>query len=495
MAEFWADSRFGELNDWKTERINQTSNDLSIEDYLFSWRQNKTIAIAGDLLSAAFVNGFTDNPIVKEAAYFILSNSDKSTSVLSNFANRIVNPTTITPEKRFTLTNHENIIKNLSNPIKMIKNRLDKYPLNPILYVELSRLYSILGYRDKALQNMSIALHLAPENRFILRAASRLYTHFDLVDYIHNVIRKSEIVKYDPWITSAEIALATIMRRSSKFIKTGLQMINSGKYSPFSLTELACSVGTLEFLDGNKIKTKKLLQTALKSPNDNSLAQIEWIVNKMHLFDINPANYTIENKYEALAFYNYYSNKWDKALENSIYWFYDLPFSGQPVMFGSHIAGMILYKRDIAIKFLKAGLVSHPNDAQIINNIAYFLALDNKVDDAENYLRKIRYSSEIKQTTKICLKATHGLISFRKGFHEEGRYSYLEAISESKSIRNSNLWWLAILNYAREEILTKSSNIKSIIEDVKSIPDNTKYPDVNKLKTNVMDLYYKTVKI
>lgn len=486
---------FGELNDLKTEGINQPSHNLSIEDYLFSWGQNKTIAIAGDLLSAAFVNGFTDNPTVKEAADFILSNSDKSTSTLSNFANRIVNPTSITPEKRFTLTNHENIIKNLSNSIRVIKNRLEKYPLNPISYVELSRLYSILGYREKALRNMSIALHLAPENRFILRAASRLYTHFDLVDYIHNVIRKSEIVKCDPWITSTEIALATIMQKSSQFIKKGLQMINSGKYSPFSLTELASSIGTLEFLDGNKFKTKKMLQISLKSPNDNSLAQIEWIVNKIHLFDINPANYKIENKYEALACDNYYNNKWDEALQNSIYWFYDLPFSSQPVMLGSHIAGSILNKRDVAIKLLEAGLVSHPNDTQKINNIAYFLALDNKLDDAENYLRKVRNSSETKQTTKICLKATRGLISFRKGLHDEGRQSYLEAINESKLIRNSNLEWLAILNHAREEFLTKSNYIKYIIDNVKSIPDNTKYPDVNKLKADVMDLYHKTVKI
>lgn len=485
---------FGELNDWKTEGINQPPRNLSIEDYLFSWRQNKTVAIAGDLLSAAFVNGFTNDPTIKEAADFILSNSDKSTSTLSNFANRIVNPTTITPEKRLTLTNHEDVIKsnNLGNSIGVIKNRLDKYPLNPILYVELSRLYSILGHREKALHNMSIALRLAPENRFILRAASRLYTHFDLVDYIHNVIRKSEIVKCDPWITSTEIALATIRRKSSQFIKRGLQMINSGKYSPFSLTELSSSIGTLEFLDGNRSKTKKLLQTALISPNDNSLAQIEWIINKIHLFDINPANYKIENKYEALAFDNYYNNKWDEALKNSFYWFCDLPFSSQPVMLGSHIAGMILDKRDIARNLLNAGLVSHPNDAQIINNMAYFLSLDNKVDDAENYLRKIRNPSEIKPTTKICLKATRGLISFRKGFHDEGRRLYLEAINESKLLRNSNFRWLSILNYAREEILTKSSYIESIIDNIKSIPDNTKYPDVNKLKVDVMDLYHKT---
>lgn len=486
----------GELNDWRGKGINCHSFNLSIEDYLLSWEQSKTIAIAGDLLSAAFVNGFTENPIVKEAAFFVLSNQDKSTNTLLNFAKIIVNPPTETLKKRVTLDNLKGSIgfKNIGNSIREIKDRLNQYPLNPILYVELSRLFSILGHKEKALQNMSIALQLAPENRFVLRAASRLYTHFDLIDYIYQFINNSDIVKHDPWVISAEIALATIMGRSSRLIKKGLQMIKSGRYSPLSLTELAASIGTLEFFNDNRKKTKNLLKTALILPNDNSLAQVRWILNKIHLFEINPSDYKAENKYEALVLDNYYKRQWNEALENSVAWFCDLPFSKQPVMFGSHIASDILDKPEVARELLCAGLVSHPNDAQIINNLAYSLALENKLDEAEAYIGKIRNWSNVDSLAKICLMATSGLISFRRGFQDEGRYRYLKAIEATKALKDKQFKWLAELNNAREEILSESGHIDSIMEAIKKIPGDTEYPHINKLRNDVMVLYAKTKK-
>ncbi|MCP4986143.1 MAG: hypothetical protein GY928_08775 [Colwellia sp.] len=492
---FGLTANLGELDDWQKYR-NHHSRILSIKDYLLSWEQNKTIAIAGDLLSAAFVNGFTENQAVKEAASFVLANQDKSTNTLLSFAEKIITPHSETQENRATLNNLESFqSSHKTHPlIRNAKNGLKQYIFNPILYVELSRLYSLLGHKDKAVQNMSIALHLAPENRFVLRAASRLYTHFGAADKIHHFIKNSKIVQHDPWVMSAEIALATIINRSSSLIKKGRQMIKSGKYAPFSLTELAASIGTLEFSNGNRRKTKELLQTALVSPNDNSLAQFEWISNKMFLFEINPIDYEVHNKYEALAREYYHNKQWDQALKSSVSWFCDLPFSKQPVMYGSHIANDILDKREIAIKLLRAGLVSHPNDAQIINNLAYSLALGNNLSEAESYIRKLRNWSKIDPITKICLNATNGLISFRKGQQDKGRYLYLKAIEETRSSKNGNFKWLAELNYAREEILYKTEYVESVIKIVNKIPEKTEYPQVNKLKESVIKMYHKTMK-
>lgn len=495
LRSFTLTANLGELNDWQESRDHH-SRTLSIEDYLLTWEQNKTIAIAGDLLSAAFVNRFTDNQKIKEAALFVLSNKGESTNTLLNFAENIINPPTETSEEKGTLKSLEKSIEtnNIGNSIREVKNRLSQYPYNPILYVELSRLYSILAHKEKSLHNMSIALHLAPNNRYVLRAASRLYTHFGLVDYIHHIIKNSDIVQQDPWITSTEIALATIMNKSSRLIKKGLQMIKSGKYSPFSLTELSASIGTLEFFHGNNRKTKSFLKIALRSPNDNSLAQVEWIANKINLFDFNPSNFDIENKYEALTIDDYHNSEWKSALKNSVAWFCDLPFSKQPVIFGSHIAGDILNKPKIARKLLLAGLVSHPNDAQIINNLMYSFALENKLDEAESHMKRLRYCSDIPASSKICLTGTFGLISFRKGDQDEGRRLYLEAIEASNSQRNNHLKRLAELNYAREELLSKSEYVEFAMKAVNKIPDNTGYYNVDKLKTDVIRMYDKMKK-
>lgn len=484
---------FGELNDFTSERAYLALTKLTIDDYLSSWGQNKTVPVAADLLSAAFVNGFIENPIVKEAATFIYSNKNKSTNAMIRLAESILNPTIEVQQKIMFPATIEDCIElnDIYNSIKQIKNKIDKYPMNPIFYVELSRMYSIIGIRQKAIQNMTIALHIEPENRFILRAAIRLFTHFGLQEYIHDIIRKSEIVKNDPWITSAEIALATMTKRSSLFVKKGLQMIKSGDFSHASLTELASSIGTLEFLNGNRKKTKHLLKTALIAPNDNTLAQVEWILNRDCLFETNPADYLIENKYEALALDNYHNDKWNEALENSVAWFCDLPFSKRPAVFGAHIADSILDKPEFGRKLLLKSLIAHPNDAQIINNLVYNFALANEIPEAERYLQRLPNLSNVERTSKICLTATCGLILYRKGLIEQGRKLYYKAIEETKAIRNKHLNLLAKLNFAREEILCKSDTIEAIMNEVKTIPDNTSYPDVNKLKKTVLNLQTK----
>ncbi|MFX1532803.1 MAG: tetratricopeptide repeat protein [Promethearchaeota archaeon] len=483
--------KLGELRYPKIISESKDKTNLSIKDYLIGWEGSKSVSVAGDLISAAFVNGFTYNERVKEAAKYILKNKKKATDSLVSIVQIILESTSKNPKNNF-------FIKKLKkfNPadchieIKKYKKLINNFPYNPIAYVDLSRLYSVLGLEKKSIKNMKIALHLAPENRFVLRAAARLFSHFRQFEYIHDLIRKSEIVKIDPWITSTEIALATILDKRSKLIKTGLSMINSNNYAWNSLTELASSVGTLEFLNGNRKKAKKYLKIAIISPNDNSLAQIEWINNTDLLLDINPSDYDINNNYEALALYKYFNRDYKTAFDQCKEWFCDLPFSKRPVLLGSHIA-YLLDKPSDEIEFLQKGFYSNPHDAQIINNLAYSLSIENRINDAEKYMDQINDISEISTNTKICLTATQGLIFFRKGQISKGIELYERAIAAAKSFNINHLIWLAKLNFARELILSRSA-LKSTIENLfLKIPDNTKFPDINKLKHEVIDLYNK----
>lgn len=484
--------KLGELQYSKKIINREYHNNLSINDYLLAWQKDKSVSVAGDLISAAFVNGFINNEKVKEAIKYILANTNKSTNSLNGLVQTILESTQKGTDNNFSDRKLKKFIpSDCHTEIKKYKKLITSYSHNPIAYVDLSRLYSVVGLEKKSIKNMKIALHLAPKNRFILRAAARLFSHFKQFDYIHNIIRKSELVTVDPWITSAEIALATILDKRSRLIKTGRSMINSNNYEWHSLTELASSIGTLEFLNGNRKKAKTYLKIAIISPNDNSLAQIEWINNKDLLLDINPSNYNIKSNYEALALYKYFNRNYEDAFGQCKKWFLDLPFSKWPIILGSHIATSLLDKPSDGAEFLKAGLYSHPHDAQIINNLAYSLVLENKISEAEEYMNQITYISDIKTNTKICLTATQGLISFRKGQLKEGIDLYEKAILSAKSLNNNYLIWLAKLNYARELILS-SSYINSIIENlILKIPDNTKFPDVNKLKLEVKALYKK----
>jgi hypothetical protein len=468
---------------------------LSIDHYIEDWKENKTLSYAGDLMSAASLNGHKKNDIVLTAAKFVIDNSEFSTKSQISLANIILE----TDKSNNIFQKLENISVDdfpafidrelIWKRIQDLKKAIFQYPFNPIYYVELSRNYSILGQSKQAIESMKIALQFSKENRFVLRSAIRLFAHYDEIEIAHDLLRKNRLTNIDPWLTSSEIALATLRGRTSRFMKKGEEMINSKNLSPFSITELASSLATVELLNGAIKKTRLLFKSALIAPNDNTLAQIEWASKKDKSLGINPTGFNVNHNFEALALDKFNNGELEEALDNTTRWFLDMPFSKRPVMFGSHIASSLLNDQEKSRAFLKAGLISHPNDPQIINNLVYSLALENRIEDAMEYLSKTASQKNIEKSTEICLKATRGLIHFRTGFHELGRLYYREAIGEAGEIKSAYYSWLAILNYAREEILIKSEYVTEVMEAIAQIPQNLVDLDIEKLKNEVIELY------
>lgn len=485
----------GELDNSGTDPKESIRSIITIEDYIEDWRHHKTFPHAGDLLSSAIVNGVTNNAQVLEAAQFILSNNSIATPSQISLAEQFVakDETEHTDKlEKITIENFASLVdpKLIWKKIKVIKTSIALYPYNPISYTELSRQYSIVGQQEKALRAMRIALNLSTENRFMLRSASRLFAHYEDIDFAHDILRKSRLTGIDPWVTSAEISLATLRGRSSRFLKRGMDIINSNNFSSSSISELASSIGTIELLEGNLKKSRQLFRKSLICPNDNTLAQIEWASSKEPSIKIDVNDYHVKHNFEAQALEYFHTNHLTECLDSTFRWFLDMPFSKRPVMLGAHIANALLDDQEKSRDFLKAGLISHPNDPQIINNLVYSLALENKLEEARMYMSKVADDPDgAADITKICLRATRGLLCFRSGVPEMGRKLYLEAIEKSKEIKNQYFNWLAILNYAREEIHLNSEDIETIMETVGRIPDNTSAADVNKLKKEVVELH------
>lgn len=491
----------GELNSFQNQsKIEKL--DTNIDEYIIDYQLNKTVTIAGDLISAAIVNNKRDNKFVIEASNLILSNKKTASNSQISLAYQILNKT---PERDLS-----NIFKEVSydslsslinpdpirNKIKETKFQLINFPSNPILHVENSRYYSILGQEKNAIESMKIALHLAPNNRFVLRCATRLFAHYnnennDYLEYIHNILRKSPLTIFDPWLTSAEISIATIRQRGSRFIKNGIELVNSKNISPFNFTELASSIATVELLDGSIKKSREFFNKSLLQPNDNSLAQIEWASTKDKQINIRPSNFAVQMNFEAQSLENFQNNEFNKALDNAAKWFIDMPFSKRPIMFGSNLASTILKDQTKAISFLNAGLTSHPNDPQLLNNLAYSLSLDGRPNEAIEQLNKIKTGNDYDETTHICLTATKGLAMFRSGFIDVGRELYIEAIEQAKITSNQDLNWIAILNYAREEVLIQSEYVESVMDAVSKIPNNSDDIEISILKKDVIELHKK----
>jgi hypothetical protein len=301
----------GELENGDLKKIAFKKDDIGslIDDF----HSNNSLAHAGDLVSSAVVNNFLELPEIIEAAVFIIENRKESTYAQIKIANKILG---IKKEHQSSVINgiddflEQHTKTTIWARIKELKKIKDEGNYNPFVYVELARLYSIIAEKVKAYKNIYIAYNLAANNRYVLRSFARLISHFGDIEQAHDVLRKSNLINQDPWILASEIGLASLRGRSSIFVKKGLEIISSENYTPFSLSELASSIATLELNNGSRKKSKKLFEKSLVNPNDNSLAQAEWANHKEKFLEININNYEKGNNYEAFALDASHKSDW-----------------------------------------------------------------------------------------------------------------------------------------------------------------------------------------
>jgi len=478
--------------------------DINISRAVYDWQRNQNIGTAADLVSAAFISGGKEETKeVIQAITYILSHKDLASHSLIQIAelltklrsnNNKSNISTKILEKDVdTIQEFQAFIDNkvLNRVIHKTKKIALSQPRNPIIWVDLARLYLMNGLENKANNAIITALQLAPNNRFVLRSATRFFVHTNQHEKALHFLRKSDFIKQDPWLLSAHIATSSIIGRFSPMIKVGLKTLNNDKYSPFDYTELASALGTLEFKDGSFKKSKELFHKSLISPNDNSLAQFEWIAKKDPRFDFNPFSFNkVINPFEAFALDFYEKGQWDKAFNNSIKWFLDVPFSKRPILLGSFIAGSLLEDKQSSILLLKVGLQANPNDPTLLNNIIYDLATSNNLEETIYYIYQLKNIdfTNLPNETKITIQATIGLVSIRFGDFEKGIQLYENAIKNAEKIQNDYLKKLAIINYTRELIIANLPKKDKYLKMVKEMMIDNKHKDLEKLKNDVIKL-------
>lgn len=471
-------AKIGELNGSRKLRI-EKSFTPDITDLIEDWLENQTIGVAGDLLGTAIVCNKENDPNVIAAAKFIQSNKNYISKELRNTAELILRDDKninqpILDQDNFEAFQEKANLYFIYQRIRHIKSRLHNNPSNSILWVEIARFYAILGQNEKAERAIKNAMNLSPDNRFILRSMARFFVHSGKTDYAHDFIKTLPITRYDPWITATEISLATKRGRYSKFIKHGTNVVKSSNFHPFNISELNSSLATLEMNSSFK-RSKKLFQDSLINPNDNVLAQAEWASHKDNkLLTVDPNDFDVSNTFEANARNSSDQGNWGEAVDYAKMWFLDMPFSRGAIMFGSEIAANNLNNHEEAAHIYKAGLTSHPNDPQMINNLVYSLCLENNINEAEIFLNK--FDSIINTTyteNRICMLATRGLYFFRKGYFELGDNLYSEAIELASENKNQKLANQAFVNYVREMKLANQVLEPHFLEKINELKEKS----------------------
>jgi tetratricopeptide (TPR) repeat protein len=431
----------------------------AVSDLVEDWKRNPSMAIASDLVSNAWNLGL--DSVAVDAARFITSSDaapDAARSVatlylrnagvlddderdeggdLLQFGPAGMGPALPIIEREYYVEVHET------------RRRLARYPRNPILWSNLARLYTTLGVQDKASQAMRVAMSLAGGNRFVIRAASRLFLHQGDYDLAHQVLIRAASVRFDPWVLAAEVAIADAISKTSKNVKTARKLVENAHHSPFQLSELASALGTIDSKAGNRKVSRRLVEFSLQVPTENSIAQADWLFRKVGY--IPGVSSDQSESSEANAAFALRSGRWDVALRESRLWLIEQPFSSRPAIFGSYLAGEVFEDYELSARFAKLGLKSNPDDVPLHNNFAFALASLGRLKEAQGELTKLVPKVELPENRAV-VGATQGLVAFRSGNPHVGRLFYNTAISTAEKCDHVVLAAIARVHLALEAL-------------------------------------------
>ena len=432
----------GELGAVKTGAVPSIDPSEFIKEKESAWLENQTMTYALDLVGAGIVLGIT--PTVMQAATFVLENKATTTSLATDLALQILG---LQPQP--SPANQGQPGENIRS-LKLLRITQQR---NAFVWVDLALNYVLLGQTQSAKEAITVALGLAPFERFVIRSAVRFWVHSKNPDRALALLRSNNRTPYDPWLIASEVAISTILETSPKFIKTGLQHLSAGNISPFSLSELASSVGSLEMFSGNNKKANRLFRTALVDPNENSLAQVLWSCRRSGLvLDQKDSSIVVPaNAAEACALSNLIHQDWGKVVEWAKEWAVDEGFSSRPRVLGSGIASSLLDNPKEAERIAKEGLLTNPGHPALVNNIAFAQALQGRGDDALAIINTVN-NMQLSPVETICLVATCGLAYFRNEDAANGRFFYERAIAGARRLDNVELRTQAELYFSRELI-------------------------------------------
>ena len=436
-----------------------------LQTKIVDWESNRTVGHASDLVGAGLVLGRKDE--VVEAAKFLLKRTVNSTPWTRQLAENVLgdpgDPAIQEPEH---LTK-----AHLGEQIGRLRNLLRAEPYDPITWADLSHSYACLGLGRQAERSMTVAQQLARDNRFILRSASRLWIHRGDIERAHSIVLTTARTRQDPWLMSAQIAIGSIADRRPKLINEARRMLTSGQFSPRQVSELASAVATLELSAGRSRRARRLFERSLERPTENSIAQAVW-ASRNYGLQIRIRHHDLPNTFEAASWDYFQEGEWEDAVGQCKYWLFDQPFSSRPCILGSFLASLVLDDHALSKWFAEQGLVAHPSNLILLNNLAVALINLREFTEAAEALTK---ADRVQQTARdrVVLLATRGLFEYRAGSVERGRQMYLDASARARRIPDADngkmLYHMASVFHAIEEASLTNTDVQAVLSQASQI--------------------------
>ena len=402
------------------------------------FRVKSSVPLAAELMYVA--SSANNAELAKQAAQVILENERQITSTsLVNSAKRIVNAHT-----------QEEVDASSSDFIRGARTLLIQDYNNPILLIDVAHAMTANSRAASAERFIRSALQLAPTNRFVLRSAVRYFLHVGKHDHAHLLLLKSPLLSRDPWIQASEIAVASVLGKTSKLVKSLDRSLQDTSVLASNYSELGSAIATVHLNAGAEKKAKKLFTRSLANPNDNSVAQAEWASQRLSLVVTEHA-LGVPLSFEANSGHSYRALNISDAISQGVRWMADEPFASRP-------AGWLGYLHSIDDDFQKAAefhqmvlKLEGENSVADLLNLNFSRIETGALEVAAEQLMVLSRAKDIAEHSTHLL-ANAGALSYANGDFESGRELYQRAISYAKAKSETNTEGLVRAFFARAAV-------------------------------------------
>jgi len=436
--------------------ITLSANPEVLED----WETAPSVITAADLVAESLILGHHHGTQPEEAAHFILKNAPPTSLLIRDLAATFLHK----DDSVVSFVQRPDYVNNSRKCIALLKRSLRSSPINPVAWSDLSLLHAMLGNSEKARRSMICALSLGSGNRFVLRNAARCFLHLGDPDRALHILRRSDLCRRDPWITAAEVAVSEGLERHSNCIKSARSLVHDNNNSPFSRSELAAALSTVEAKSGSRKKVAHLVQQVLMDPSENALAQIEWLASKGYAEEP-PATSQVAS-FEAQARHFQRAKLFQQSLDAAEKWGDFQPFSSGPLLLSTFIASVCLNDDARAVVIANRAVPARRRHPLVLNNLAFAQARQDNVVEAVKALQMIDMSV-LGDAQTLTVAATNGLTLFRLGRAAEGRELYRKAVIGFDRLSLPRSAAMATFFWAFEEKRLATPESAALVADAK----------------------------
>ncbi|MGF6648544.1 tetratricopeptide repeat protein [Paraburkholderia sp. GAS82] len=475
VLPLWKNSRYAaqssEVQPLKLRRLRRIEpNVTDLATRIADFDLQPSIGTAADVLNSAVLSENIE--AARSAARYIDARTD-------------IAPLSLLRVARTVLQGKPESSEMASTAISELRRQLRLEPRNPVLQVDIAREYCAIGKLDAAEKAIMIAVACSSGDRWVHRMAARFMVHAGRKDEAHALIAGHPDAKQDPWLLSAEIALAQTAERAPRYWSNAGSLLK-GNLPPQHLSELACAVGTLELAGGNSKKAKRNFRAALIAPSDNALAQVKWAERTLRTTLTDDETIAEGRRaFEARFWSAYYRGDMADAMAYARAWWKEEPYSTRPATMLSYV-GSLLDHTLVVQEAAKRGLRANPDDRTLQLNLMFaeLSALLSPGDIPGEGLDDDRVAPIYKRLLHLARDkhfsahayANIGLANYRVGRLEAGAVAYRTAATLAAAANDSIQEATTKIFHAREAFLSGSVDFPVVLDDVRNALNRVKSP-------------------